>query len=146
MRHRMRGILILIAGIGGIASAQTFVGVASGISTLSADAQTTVGIAETATSTYKPENGALVSGFAGRHIHDYLSIQAGYGWNQNALTLTSVRLPQNSYLQLRSSSQHSSFGDALLFVRNRRSRVRPFLLVGIGVMHFSSHVDGSPSF
>ncbi|MBI3680200.1 MAG: outer membrane beta-barrel protein [Acidobacteria bacterium] len=142
----MRGVLFLIAGIGAVASAQTFVGVTSGISTLSADAQTTVDIGVTATSTYKPENGALASGFAGRHITDYLSIQAGYGWNRNSLTLTSIRLPQNSYLQSRNSSQHSGFGDALLYFRNRRSRVRPFLLVGIGVTHFTSHVDGSPSF
>jgi len=140
----MREVFLLIAGISGTVSAQPFVGIASGVSTLSADAQAVVSARETATSTYKPENGALVSGFAGRHVNDFLSLQAGYGWNRNALTLTSIRLPQDSYQQPRKSSQHSGFGDALLYFRNRRSWVRPFLLVGIGVTHFSSDVDGSP--
>lgn len=145
MMHRMRGVLFLIAGISGIANAQTFVGVASGVSTLSADAQAAMGMSETATSTYKPENGALVSGFAGGHVNDFLSLQAGYGWNRNSLTLTSIRLPQHSYQQPRNSSQHSGFGDVLFYFRNRRSWARPFLLVGIGVTHFASQVDGSPS-
>jgi hypothetical protein len=49
-------------------------------------------------------------------------------------------------MQSRNSSQHSGFGDALLYFRNRGSGVRPFLLVGIGVMHFASLVEGSPTF
>lgn len=137
----MRGVLFLAAGM---IHAQTFVGGATGVSTLSADGESVVRAEESAASGYKPENGWLVHGFAGRHVSDFISFQAGYGWNRNSLVLTSVRTPQGAYQQPRDSSQHSLSGDLLLYFRNRRSRVRPFLSVGMGVTHFASRERGSP--
>ncbi len=112
-----------------------------GISTLSADARSAIMPAVTAVSLYKPENGPTINFFVGRHLSDYLSIQASYGWNRNSLMLTSARFSsagQVSYGEVRNSSQHSVLGDLLLYFRNRRSFARPYLSVGTGFVRLRS--------
>jgi len=92
-------------------------------------------------SSYDPRNGSTVEVLVGRHCSDYLTIQADYIWNRNGLTLTSATLnngTQQGYQETRRSSQQSVIGDLLVYFRNRDTRVRPYLSVGTGLVHFAS--------
>ncbi len=94
-----------------------------------------------AVSLYKPENGPTFNLFVGRHLSDYLSIQANYIWNRNSLTLSSTSFSSSSqllYEERRDSSQHTVVGDLLLYFRNRKSFARPYLSVGTGFVQLRS--------
>lgn len=130
-----------------------FAGGGPGISTLSGDARSIISASSTAISQYKPENGPIAHLFAGRHVHEYLSVQGAWSWNRNAVALVSSRVEagrETLYEQGRRSSQNNGAVDALLYFRNRASFARPFLSVGLGVMSFRSGdpelrvVKGSP--
>jgi hypothetical protein len=112
-----------------------------GISTLSADGRSTITPTATALSLYKPENGMALNLFGGVHLTEFISVQGNYVWNRNALLLTSTQFSgvgQLVYEQSRRSTQHSGIGDLLLYFRNRRSKVRPYLSAGAGFVHFKS--------
>ncbi len=68
-----------------------YVGVLGGVSTLSADAHSKITTSGEDVSLYTPENGAALDIVFGVHIHRYVSLQANYVWNANAVALTSVR-------------------------------------------------------
>jgi len=126
------------------AQTRIFVGALGGVSTLSADGQSVIEQSTTAVSLYSPENGPALNLLGGAHLNDFLSVQGNYVWNQNRLTLTSTRFSdagQMLYQQRRSSSQHSVIGDLLLYFRNRRSWIRPYLSAGVGLVHFTSSED-----
>ena len=92
-------------------------------------------------SLYKPENGPTFRIFAGPHLSDYVSIEANYGWNRNSLTLAASRSSNATnvfYEQSRQASQHSVLGELLVYFRDRKSRLRPYLSVGGGVVHITS--------
>ena len=116
-----------------------FAGGGPGLSTLSGDARSVITPSATAISQYKPENGALLHAFAGRHVRDYLSFQGAVSWNRNALALVSSRTEsgrESTYELAYRSRQFSSAADAMLYFRPRSSFVRPYLSVGIGMMSF----------
>ncbi len=116
-------------------------GAAVGIATLSADGRTTAAPAGLDTSLYKPENGAAFQVFGGRHFTDFVSVQAGYGWNRNRLTLTSSQTSLGApafYEQSRHAAMHSAIGELMVYFRNRESLVRPYLSVGGGIIHITS--------
>lgn len=118
-----------------------FVGAAGGVSTLSADARSRVGPRAAEVSVYKPENGPALNLFAGIHLSDYVSVQGNYVWNRNDLTLTSSILAaaaSSFYEQSRESTQHAVIADLLVYFRDRRSAVRPYLSAGLGAMHLNS--------
>lgn len=119
-----------------------YAGFLGGISTLSADGRTTVAAQTVATSSYKPENGPAIDVFGGVHWNDFLSFQADYLWDRNALTLDASRASANAgvefYEREYRSSQHAVIGNALLYFRARSSRVRPFLAAGTGVVHLAA--------
>lgn len=128
-----------------------YVGGLAGVSTLSADAQSTTAAPDARVSLYKPENGLAASALAGMHLGRFVSVQTSYVWNRNdLLLLSSIVSPEGStfYEQRRTSSQHLAIIDALVFVRARESRVRPYLTTGVGVLRFASelvrdeHVNG----
>ncbi len=123
------------------AQAQFYAGVLGGVSTLSGDARSLLSPGSTAFSSYDPENGGALEVLVGRHFSDYFTIQADYIWNRNALTLTSAAFnngtPQG-YQETRRSSQQSVIGDILVYFRKRDSRLRPYLSVGTGLVHFAS--------
>jgi len=122
-----------------------FAGIVTGVSTLSADAQSQVQAQPPAFSSYKPENGLAVNLFGGAHLGEYLSLQGNYVWNRNRLTLTSASVQVGEpvlYEQIRESQQHSAIADVLLYFRNRRSWVRPYLSAGVGLVHFQSRARG----
>jgi hypothetical protein len=122
-----------------LAQRTPYVGVLGGVSTLSADAGSVLTSQSLLTSSYKPENGPLVNAVAGVHFHEYLSLQFNYVWNRNHVTMNSASSASNSfYLQQRTSSQQSAIVDLLVYFRRKNSRLRPYLGVGTGVVHFSS--------
>ena len=56
-----------------------------------------------------------------------ISLQGNYIWNRNDLILTSTAAPgpgPNFYQQPRSSRQNAFIADLLVYMRDRRSRVR----------------------
>jgi hypothetical protein len=116
-----------------------YAGVIGGVATISADggAQTTgPGLN---LSSYAPSNGGALNGFAGLPVHKYFSVQIDYIWNQNSLQLNSAKSDNNVFYQEeRSSTQQALIFDGLLYFRDRRSRIRPYLGTGVGTAHLSS--------
>ena len=140
---------MLSIGVCSTASAQTssrlFAGGVVGISTLSADARSGVTDVAADASLYAPENGLALNVLAGVYVHEYVALQANYVWNRNDVVLTSVRASENGssfYEQPRTSSQHAVVGDVLVYFRNRRSRLRPYLSAGLGVVHLQTTAAG----
>jgi len=126
------------------AQAQFYAGVLGGVSTLSGDARSLLRPGSTAFSSYDPRNGGAVEVLVGRHFSDYFTIQAEYIWNRNGLTLTSAAFnngTQQGYQETRRSSQQSVLANILVYFRKRDSRLRPYLSVGTGVVHFASSVE-----
>jgi len=124
---------------------RVFVGTVAGVSTLSADARSEISTSEADVSLYKPENGPALNVFSGMHLREYVTVQANYIWNRNHLTLASVRSTDRGpsfYEQPRTSSQHAIVGDLLVYFRERRSAVRPYLSVGVGVVRLETKADG----
>ncbi|MFN0170683.1 MAG: outer membrane beta-barrel protein [Bryobacteraceae bacterium] len=119
------------------AQANWFGGGFAGVSTLSADAtaETVSGAGRLAQ--YKPENGLTAMGFFGRHVNDYFSVQATYGWNANDVGLLSASVGGSGQLSERSyrARMNTVLGEGMLYFRNRRSSVRPYLSAGAGVSH-----------
>jgi hypothetical protein len=59
------------------------------------------------------------------------------------LTATAAPGPgTNFYQQPRSSRQNAFIADLLVYMRDRRSRVRPYLSGGLGAVRLSSSVEG----
>jgi hypothetical protein len=120
-----------------------YAGVLAGISTLSADARSEPTPIGADVSLYKPENGPALNLLFGVHVHDYVTFQANYIWNQNDVALTSVRSADSMfYEQPRASSQHAVIGDLLVYFRNLNSAVRPYLSAGGGVVRFTTTPNG----
>jgi len=133
--------VILFFGCVFPAQAQFYGGVLGGVSTISGDARSLLSPSSTAFSSYDPKNGGAVEILVGRHFSDYFSLQANYIWNRNPLTLTAAAFNngiQDGYQETRNSTQQSVVADVLVYFRNRDSRLRPYLSVGTGLVHFAS--------
>ena len=146
MQPRMLRIAVLVffGGFCATAHGQFYAGVLGGVSTLSGDARSLLSPSTTAFASYDPKNGGAVQVLVGRHFSDYFTLQADYIWNRNALTLTAATFNsgiQDGYQETRNSTQQSVIADVLVYFRKRDSRLRPYLSVGIGVVHFASSVD-----
>lgn len=116
-----------------------YAGVGGGIVALSSDAQSVLTTNGLNSSSYAPANGPLLNVFAGAHLGNYFSLQATYGWNGNDLILSSSSSASNSfYVERRTSSQHAVLVDSLVYFRPLESRIRPYLSVGTGLVHFTS--------
>jgi hypothetical protein len=123
------------------AEAQFYAGVLGGVSTLSGDASSSLNSNSTEFSSYNPQNGLVLNGLAGRHLNDFFTVQGDYVWNRNPLTLAAAAFNSGSvaqYEESRRSSQNSLFASMLVYFRNRKSRIRPYLSVGTGWVHISS--------
>lgn len=116
-----------------------FAGILGGVGTLSADARSLPTSHGLNVSLYKPENGPALNIIGGLHLTQYLSLQANYVWNRNDLTLSSTSSASNSfYEEQRRSSQQALIFDSLVYFRRLHSRLRPYLSVGTGIVHFAS--------
>ena len=127
-------------------SPQFFAGVVGGISTLSADGRSLITPTGADVSLYKPENGPALNLFLGAHVREYVTLQANYIWNRNHLALVSARDTDGGpsvYEQPRTASQNAIVGDVLVFFRNRRSLVRPYLSVGAGAVRLETKAEAS---
>jgi hypothetical protein len=133
-------VCILFSWCAATAQAQFYAGVLGGVSTLSGDARSLLSPGSTTFSSYDPKNGGAVEVLVGRHFSDYFTLQANYIWNGNTLTLTAGAFDgiQQGYQETRSSSQQSTIADLLVYFRRRDSRLRPYLSVGTGLVHFVS--------
>jgi hypothetical protein len=123
-----------------------YVGVLGGLATLSGDAGSRISSSSVATSLYDPKNGPAASVFLGVHLFNYVSVQGDYIWNRNDVTLLSNYANPGGfsfYQQPESATEDAFIGDVLVYFRKRRSRIRPYLSEGVGVVRHSSHVSGS---
>lgn len=143
------GALILFclvcAGAEAQSGPQVFAGVVAGIATLSADARSGITASGAEASLYKPENGPALNAFVGSHFHEYVTVQANYVWNRNDVLLTAVRTSGSGpsfYEAPRVSIQHAVVGDVLLYFRERRSAIRPYLSTGVGVVRLRTTARG----
>ena len=122
-----------------LAQTKPFVGVLGGVATLSSDARTLPTSMGLSASSYEPENGPVLNLVAGIHWNQYLTVQANYVWNRNTLTLSSATSGSSSfYEERRKSTQQAALGELLVYFRGLDDRLRPYLSVGAGVVHFSS--------
>src|SRR6516164_1549215 len=144
-RHRRAlevfAMALLIWNVPGLAHAQLYAGILGGASSLSGDARSIVSSGSIAFSSYDPKNGGDLSVLFGKHFSDHFSAQGSYGWNENDLSLSSgnsVNGTSEGYQETRSSSQQTLIGNVLVYFRARSSRLRPYLSVGTGFMHFTS--------
>ncbi|MGH9611941.1 MAG: outer membrane beta-barrel protein [Bryobacteraceae bacterium] len=139
MLSRCLAVVIVLLPAYACAADAWFLGAQGGVSTLSADGGTAINSGSALVSSYKPENGPVLQVFGGHHWNDYLSVQGNYVWNSNDLTLTSVVSGADAfYEQIRTSGQHQVSADLLVYFRNLRSGIRPYLAVGGGVIRFAS--------
>src|SRR5439155_23920133 len=95
---------------------------------------------------YNADNGPALNLFVWSHVHGYLTVQANYVWNRNDVTLTSVRTTDSGpsfYDAPRASSQHAFIGDLLVYFRERRSAIRPYLSAGVGIVRFRATACGA---
>lgn len=137
----MRTFLLLLLSVpAGFAQGDNFAGFYTGISTLSADARTISGSGATLFSTYKPENGVTWTGFAGRHMNDWISFMGSYSWNRNSVAMNSGALGESGtfWEQQRRVTLQTIVGEGLLYFRGRTSRLRPYLSAGLGLTHTSN--------
>lgn len=137
---KLPGAILLLLALAIGLHAQTYVGALGGVATLSGDAHSTVAN-DSNFSSYDPKNGPAIEVLVGRDISDYFTIQGEYIWNRNTLILTAGGFnngAQAGYSETRHSSQQSVVADLLIYFRKRNSRLRPFLSVGTGFMHFYS--------
>jgi Outer membrane protein beta-barrel domain len=133
-------VLFLVCDCAVTAQAQFYAGVLGGVATLSADSRSLLG-SDSSFSSYDPKNGPAVEVLLGKHLSNYFAVQGEYIWSSNTLILTSDIVSssgQQAYQETRSSSQQSVIGDLLIYFRKRASRLRPFLSVGVGVVHLGS--------
>ena len=135
-------LLPLCFAFGLAAQSSYYLGALGGSSALSADGRSVVSGDSAAVSSYKPETGAAFQIFGGRNLRDFLAVQGNYVWNRNGLTLSSVDSRTNTfYEQTRTSAQQDFSADLLVFFRNRRSRIRPYLSIGAGVVRLDSRAE-----
>ncbi len=122
-----------------------FVGGYAGISTLSADGRTDVSTANARFSSYKPENGLTVVGLAGSHINDFFSVMGSYGWNRNSILFAAgeAGAANGAVTQQHRATMHTVIGEGMLYFRPRKSRMRPYLSAGAGVVHVAASARGA---
>jgi hypothetical protein len=135
--------IVLGAAVPTLAQAvgHSYAGMLIGVSTLSADGQSTTDASAARISFYTPENGLALNLLAGVHLAEYFTVQANYIWNRNRLTLFASDADQQMgrfYEQVRQSDQHAFVIDGLIYFRNLQSRIRPYLSTGLSVLRFSS--------
>ncbi len=119
-----------------------FAGVMGGVSTLSADA-VNQGTPPQATSSYKPENGATVVGYLGRHFTDYFSMQVSYSWNRNALTLAGGNFAAGTSYSAPFTSTLNTYGvEGMAYFRDRDSTLRPYLSAGPTISNLRADPSG----
>ena len=105
-----------------------------GLAALSGDGKTDFSGEMPQASLYDPKNGAAFNLGAGVHLNDWVAIQGNYIWNHNDVILAEIQ-GQTFQERQRGVRQNAVDVDGLLFFRPRRSKIRPYLSVGLGAVH-----------
>ena len=143
-RDAIVGLVAMLVMLPTTAAAQEapyFLGAVAGSSQLSGDPSSNVTSEGFATSMYHAHTGPAVNVFFGVHQWEYVTLQGNYTWNQNDVTFFAAEgsaTGSRFYEQPRTSTQHALIGDVLVYFRARRSRIRPYLSGGVGVLRLSS--------
>ncbi|MEZ5403730.1 MAG: outer membrane beta-barrel protein [Bryobacteraceae bacterium] len=127
--------LLTVAGVRGQVSA----GGGIGLSVLSRDSKASP--SGPLATQYDAGKGALAHAFAGWRVHEYIGVQGAYVWTRNAAVLRTVGAGAFQEQRL-NVSQNQVGGDFLLFFRDSKSWIQPFLSVGLGITSFSGAGDG----
>ena len=136
----MSRVLLFLLLTKGIAHAQWFAGGTAGIATVTGDGRTIIDSTRTEIALYQPSNGPAFQLFAGRHLNNYFSIQAAYGWNRNPVTFTGTNAT-DTFEQERRSTQNSFGFDGMIYGRPRTSIWRPYVAGGTGLIHLNSRAQ-----
>jgi hypothetical protein len=139
---RIRSAAGLCLGWAGTLFGETFAGGGVGLSILSGDARAVTAGGTAAASFYDAGKGAIAHGFVGRRVHEYVGVQGAYLWTRNAVSLQSVSGAAFREQRLEVAQQQAG-ADFLLFFRDSKSWIQPFLSVGAGVTGFSGSGDGA---
>lgn len=138
LRVQALGLLTLLTLTCAIAQpSRFFVGGGPGVAVLSGGSGAVVGPAAASISNYEPKIGAQAHVFGGWNPWEYISLQGAWSFNRNALTFNSTAA-NGFYRQERKSSQQNAGADLMLYFRERKSFVRPFLSAGVNYMWFKS--------
>lgn len=87
---------------------------------------------------YLPIGSSLNWGFtAGVRLVPHLF--AEFMWNRQTTTLSAHDIPTNTIVRLTNNAQLDLYQESLLYEIWASSRVRPYLVGGIGLTHFDSH-------
>jgi hypothetical protein len=116
-----------------VAQPAWYAAVLGGIATLSGDTRTPAS-GPIAVAFYEPNNGAAWNLAAGRHLSDWFSVQGNYIGNRNRLQWTYFGDNLRIITPYR-TAQHAGVADLLLYFRERRNWIRPYLSAGIGAAH-----------
>jgi hypothetical protein len=116
-----------------IAQPAWYVAGLAGIATLSGDTRTPAS-GPIAVAFYEPGNGAVWNLAAGRHLTDWFTVQGNYIGNRNRLQWTYIGDDLRIIFPYQ-TAQHAGVADLLLYFRDRRNWVRPYLSAGIGAVH-----------
>ena len=130
--------LLIAATVTASGQLKYFAGAGPGIAILSSASRAAVSAGSASVSNYEPKPGPLLHIFGGWHAWEYVSLQAAWSANRNGLTLSSTIPGSGFYQERRNSSQENLGADALVYFRERRSIVRPFLSAGFNYMWFRS--------
>lgn len=134
-------VFFVLLALSCVSRGQWFAGGTIGIATLSGDGATNIDRDQTAISLYQPANGPAFQLFAGKHIREYFSIQAAYGFNRNNVTFTGLALQNNredTFEQSRTATQQSFGLDGMIYFRPKASRFRPYVSGGAGTIRLTS--------
>jgi hypothetical protein len=139
-------VTTLLACLQAFAQPQLFLGAGPGLAILSGEARAQAG-PPPATSQYSARNSALLHAHMGLHLHDYFSIQGAYVRTKNDAELTNANFgPPPSFVQQKGAlGQHQSGLDLLVYFRDRKSWVRPFLSTGLAVSVFDLDTGAASS-
>jgi hypothetical protein len=122
-----------------------YAGAAGGLATLSGDGSADVTPSAASTSLLDPKNGPAGEVFAGIHLFKYVSFQADYVWNRNNVFLVSTSSDSGAsdyFREPESVTQNAFLANVLVYFRNRKSRVRPYLSEGVGAVLIHSRLTG----
>ena len=109
------------------ATGQVFVAVMGGSAALSAAASAQANPAVAAN--YQANVSGAFNAEVGYHLNDWFSVRGGYIWNENRIVTTTVG--SGTFGQVSALRKQDAFsGELLLYFRQRKSWVRPYLTAG----------------
>lgn len=137
MRKALLFAVLCLAPASMPAQSHLYFGGTGGLATLSGDGSAVVTTTSAGTSLFSPSNGPALRLFGGTHLFRYVSLQGDYGLTRNGVALisTATGVGGSSYYRVPETvTQHALIASVLVYFRDRRSRVRPYLSEGAGAV------------